>query len=155
MTQQLTTTMTPAQAVDAFFAAYRGHDVPAMADLCADNAGFHYQPVEMWGKQRVIRGDGKVNGIGRVIWSGLITAFPDLSNEVTSLSAAADGTVVAEVTLTGTQAGPWGAIASRGQRYSLPHLFVLHVNADGLIDDITAYWDNASFYRQLGHAEVD
>ena len=153
MTQTLHST--PAETAGAFFAAYREHDVPAMADLCADNADFRYLPVEIWGKQRVIRGDGKVHGIGRVIWSGLITAFPDLSNEVTSLSAAPDGTVVAEVTLSGTQAGPWGVIASRGQQYSLPHLFVLHVNADGLIDSITAYWDNASFYRQLGHAEVD
>jgi len=145
----------PAEIVTEFFAAYREHDVPAMADLCADNADFRYLPVEIWGKQRVVRGDGKVHGIGRVIWSGLITAFPDLSNEITSLSSAADGTVVAEVVLSGTQADPWGVIASRGQQYALPHLFVLHVNTDGLIDSVTAYWDNASFYRQLGHAEVD
>jgi steroid delta-isomerase-like uncharacterized protein len=145
----------PTETVREFFAAYRDHDVPAMADLCADNADFRYLPVEIWGKQRVVRGDGKVHGIGRVIWSGLITAFPDLSNEVTSLSTAEDGTVVAEVVLSGTQAGAWGVIGSKGQQYTLPHLFVLHVNADGLIDSITAYWDNASFYRQLGHAEVD
>lgn len=145
----------PAETVTEFFAAYRDHDVHAMADLCADNADFRYLPVEIWGKQRVVRGDGKVHGIGRAIWSGLITAFPDLTNEVTSLSTAADGTVVAEVTLSGTQAGAWGVIAGRGQRYALPHLFVLHVGADGLIDSITAYWDNASFCRQLGHAEVD
>jgi steroid delta-isomerase-like uncharacterized protein len=145
----------PADTVRAFFTAYRDHDVPAMADLCADNADFRYLPVEIWGKQRVVRGDGKVHGIGRVMWSGLITAFPDLSNEITSLSTAADGTVVAEVVLSGTQAGAWSVIGSRGQQYALPHLFVLHVNADGLIDSITAYWDNASFYRQLGHAEVD
>jgi steroid delta-isomerase-like uncharacterized protein len=145
----------PAETVTEFFAAYRDHNVPAMADLCADNADFRYLPVEIWGKQRVVRGDGKVHGIGRVFWSGLITAFPDLSNEVTSLSTAADGTVVAEVVLSGTQAGAWGVIGSRGQQYTLPHLFVFHVNPSGLIDSITAYWDNASFYRQLGHAEVD
>lgn len=146
---------TAAETVSQFFAAYRDHDVATMADLCADNADFHYLPVEIWGKQRVIRGDGKVHGIGRVIWAGLITAFPDLSNEITSLSASADGTTVAEVMLSGTQSGPWGVIASRGQRFALPHLFALHVNSDGLIDRISAYWDNASFYRQLGHAEVD
>jgi ketosteroid isomerase-like protein len=145
----------PAGIVTEFFAAYRRHDVAAMADLCADNADFRYSPVEIWGKQRVVRGDGKVHGIGRAIWSGQITAFPGLSNEITSLSTAADGTVVAEVTLSGTQAGPWGMIGSRGQQFALPHLFVLHVGADGLIDSIIAYWDNASFCRQLGHAEVD
>jgi ketosteroid isomerase-like protein len=146
---------TPAEVVSDFFAAYRGRDVAGMAELCADNADFRYLPVEIWGKQRVIRGDGKVHGIGRVLWAGLITAFPDLSNEVTSLSSAPDGTVVAEVVLTGTQAGAWGAIRSKGQQFTLPHLFVLHVGADGLIDAITAHWDNASLHRQLGHAEVD
>jgi ketosteroid isomerase-like protein len=145
----------PAETVTEFFAAYRRHDVTAMADLCADNADFRYLPVEIWGKQRVVRGDGKVHGIGRVLWAGLITAFPDLGNEITSLSTAADGTVVAEVVLSGTQAGAWGTISSKGQQFTLPHLFVLHVNTDGLIDSITAHWDNASFYRQLGHAEVD
>jgi ketosteroid isomerase-like protein len=145
----------PADVATDFFAAYHDHDIAAMADLCADNADFRYLPVEMWGKQRVVRGDGKVHGIGRVFWAGLINAFPDLGNDVTSLSSSADGTVIAEVVLSGTQASAWGVIGSKGQHFTLPHLFVLHVNADGLIDSITAHWDNASFYTQLGHAEVD
>jgi ketosteroid isomerase-like protein len=153
MTQTLP--RTPVQVAGAFFDAYRARDVAAMADLCADDADFHYVPFEIWGKQRVVHGDGKVHGIGRVIWTGLISAFPDLSNEVTALSSAADGTVVAEVVLSGTQAAAWGVISSKGLHYTLPHLFVLHVGDDGLIDSVTAQWDNASFYRQLGHAEVD
>lgn len=138
-----------------FFDAYRRHDVIAMADLCSDNAGFSYPPFEVAGKQRVIHGEGKVHTIGRVIWTGLIHAFPDLANHVTTLSASADGDVVAEVLLSGTQAATWGVIANKGQSYEVPHLFVLHVGQDGLIDDITGYWDNATLYRQLGHAEVD
>jgi predicted ester cyclase len=103
----------------------------------------------------VIRGDGKVHTVGKAIWAGLITAFPDLSNEVVSLSASPDGTVLAEVVLSGTQASAWAQFSNLGRSFSLPHLFVLHVNEAGLIDDITAYWDNASFSRQLGHLEVD
>ena len=144
-----------ARVATEFFAAYRRHDVVAMADLCSDNAGFDYPAFEVAGKQRVIHGDGKVHTIGRVIWTGLIHAFPDLANDVTMLSATADGDVVAEVLLSGTQAATWGAIANRGQSFRVPHLFVLHVGPDGLIDDITGYWDNATLYRQLGHAEVD
>jgi len=34
-------------------------------------------------------------------------------------------------------------------------LFLLHVNPDGLIDSIRAYWDNAGVCRELGHFEVD
>lgn len=145
----------PELVVTAFFDAYRDRDPTAMTDLCARNADFRYLPVEIWGKQRVIRGDGKVHGVGKAMWAGLITAFPDLSNEVLSVSASPDGTVMAEVVLGGTQASAWAQFGNRGQSFSLPHLFVFHVNDGGLIDSITAYWDNASFSRQLGHLEVD
>jgi ketosteroid isomerase-like protein len=145
----------PELVVTAFFDAYRDRDLTGMTDLCARTAEFRYLPVEIWGKQRVIRGDGKVYGVGKAIWAGLITAFPDLSNEVLSISASPDGSVLAEVVLSGTQSSAWGAFSNRGQSFSLPHLFVLHVNDAGLIDSITAYWDNASFSRQLGHLEVD
>jgi ketosteroid isomerase-like protein len=145
----------PELVVTEFFDAYRDRDLTAMTDLCTRNADFHYLPVEVWGKQRVIRGDGKVNTVGKAMWAGLITAFPDLSNEVVSLSSSPDGTVLAEAVLSGTQASAWAQFTNRGQSFRLPHLFVLHVNDAGLIDSITAYWDNASFSRQLGHLEVD
>ena len=54
------TTATRAQAAAAvvteFFDRYRAHDVDGMTDLCSMNAGFSYVPVELWGKQRVLRG---------------------------------------------------------------------------------------------------
>jgi ketosteroid isomerase-like protein len=150
-----TATRSPELVVSEFFDAYRARDLTAMTDLCSRNADFRYLPVEVWGKQRVIRGDGKVHSIGKTLWAGLITAFPDLSNEVVSLSTSPDGNVLAEVVLSGTQAAAWAQFSNRGQSFRLPHLFVLHVNDAGLIDSITAYWDNASFSRQLGHLEVD
>ena len=148
-------TQAPEDVVSAFFDAYRERDLTAMSDLCARTAEFRYLPVEVWGKQRVIRGDGKVHTVGKAMWAGLMTAFPDLSNEVISLSSSPDGTVLAEVVLSGTQASAWAQFSNRGQSFSLPHLFVMHVNDGGLIDSITAYWDNASFSRQLGYLEVD
>ena len=144
-----------AETVEAFFAAYRAQDVNAMVALCTLGADFHYVPFEMWGKQRVLRGDGKVRTIGKPMWVGLIGAFPDLTNTVKTITASPTGDVAAEVVIAGTQAGPWGVIAPCGKAFSEPHLFVLHVDEDGLIDSITAYWDNASIYRQLGHLEVD
>lgn len=138
-----------------FFDAYRRQDVEAMVDCCTPNADFSYVPMEIWRKQLVLRGDGKVNSIGKTIWAGLINSFPDLTNTVLSITADEQGNVAAEVVIGGTQAAPWGAIAPRGQAYSEPHLFVLHVADDGKIDSITGYWDNASICRQLGHLEVD
>ena len=84
------------EVVTAFFDAYRAHDVERMVELCADNADFHYVPFEVWGKQRVIRGDGKVRTIGKVIWRTLIDSFPDLTNEVTSITSDDEGNVAVD-----------------------------------------------------------
>jgi ketosteroid isomerase-like protein len=144
-----------ASVVDEFFTRYRARDVDGMTDLCSMNADFSYVPFEMWGKQRVLRGDGKVRTIGKTIWAGLIHAFPGLSNTVHATTANDDGDVVVEVDIEGTQQLAWGFITPAGKHFSEPHLFVFHVDADGLIDDITAYWNNAGICTQLGHNEVD
>ncbi len=112
-------------------------------------------PFEIWGKQRVLRGDGKVGTVGKTIWAGLIDSFPDLSNTVHALTANDDGDVVVEADIEGTQRLAWGLIAPAGEHYREPHLFVFHVGQDLLIDAITAYWDNAGISLQLGHTEVD
>ena len=142
-------------AVRAFFAAYRAHDVEGMVDLCAEGAGFRYVPFEVRGRQRVLHGDGQVGTVGKLIWTTLIDAFPDLTNAVTSLRADEHGNVAAQVSVAGTQARPFGTIADAGGHFELPHLFLFHVTGDGLIDDIVAYWDNVAWKRQLRCVEVD
>ena len=141
--------------VREFFDRYRRHDVEGMTDLCSLSAKFSYVPFEVWGKQRVVRGDGKVRTIGKTIWDGLIGSFPNLTNTVHTVVANDDGDVVAEVDIGGTQHLPWAFAAATGRRYDEPHLFIFCVGANGLIERITAYWDNASINRQLGHNEVD
>jgi len=150
-----TTADLTARVVTAFFDAYRRRDVVAMSELCSDNADFHYPAFEIAGKQRVIHGTGKVRTIGRPVWTGLLHSFPDLTNEVTAVSVNDGGYAIAEVTIQGTQAATWASLSNRGQSFTAPHLFVIHVGPDGLIDSIAGYWDNASVHRQLGHAEVD
>ena len=141
--------------VRTFFDAYRAHDVERMVELCAEGAGFRYVPFEVWSRQRVLHGEGKVRTVGKAIWTTLIDAFPDLTNAVTSLRADPDGNVAAEACIAGTQARDFGIIACVGGRYELPYLFLFHVTVDGLIDDIVAYWDNVDWKRQLDCLEVD
>jgi len=145
----------PTNVVKSFFDAYREHDVERMADLCDDMAGFRSVPFELWRKQRVIRGYGKVSTVGKILWTGLIKAFPDLTNEVTKIISGNDGRVAAEVVISGTQAKDWGSIRSRGRSFRSPHLFVFRVNDDEKIADITSYSDNASVRIQLGCLEID
>ncbi len=141
--------------VRAFFAAYRAHDVERMVDLCAEGAGFRYVPFEVWGRQRVLYGEGQVRTVGKVIWTTLIDAFPDLANAVTSLRGDGDGNVAAEARIGGTQAKDFGIVACTGGHYEVPQLFLFHVAGDGLIDNIVAYWDNVGWKKQLGCLEVD
>jgi steroid delta-isomerase-like uncharacterized protein len=143
------------RAVVHFFDAYRRQDVEAMVDTCADNANFRYVPAEVMRKQRVVRGDGKVRGVGKTWWSSLIDAFPDLTNEVNWIGNDDEGNVAVEVVISGTQAKAFGTLANSGKHYDLAHLFLFHVNREGLIDDIVAYWDTADWYRQLGRLECD
>jgi steroid delta-isomerase-like uncharacterized protein len=141
--------------VTAFFEAYRDQDVERMVDLCTDNADFHYVPFELWGRQRVIRGDGKVRTIGKVIWTSLIDAFPDMTNKIMHITSDDQGNVATEVMISGTQAKSFGMMGNQGLHYDLPHVFLFRVGQEGLIEEVTAYWDSADWQRQLGWLEVD
>lgn len=143
------------EVITAFFEAYRERDLERVVELCSDNADFHYIPFEVWGRQRVIRGDGKVRTVGKALWTALIDAFPDLTNKVTYITADDEGNVAAEVVISGTQAKPYGTITNQGLHFDLPHVFLFRVGRDGLVEEVSGYWDNADFYRQLGRLEVD
>jgi ketosteroid isomerase-like protein len=146
---------TATATVIGFFDAYRARDVEGMIELCTDNADFRYVPFEVWGRQRVLHGDGKVCTIGKPIWTALIDAFPDLINTVTSIRADGEGNVAVQADISGTQAKDFGVIACAGGDFELPHLFLFHVTDHGLIDDVVSYWDNAQWKKQLGWFEVD
>src|SRR5260370_12934564 len=143
-----------AGGVTEFFDRYRAHDVEGMTDLCSINADFSYVPVELWGKQRVLRGDGKVRTIGKPLWTGLIASFPNLSNTVRTVTSNDDGDVVAEVDIERTQQLAWGLIRPARKHYSEPHLFIFHVRAHLLIHSTTPYWNDAVISQQLGHHPV-
>jgi steroid delta-isomerase-like uncharacterized protein len=126
----------------SFFAAYNAHKVEEMVAACSEDAQVRYIPM---GDQ----GQGKVRDVGRTIWSGLIDAFPDLGVRPQACFSDARN-VAAEVMIGGTQQKDFLNVRSQGKRYDLPHAFLLTLNESGLITHITAYWDNASFYLQLG-----
>ena len=67
--------------------------------------------------------------------------------------------IAAEVMIGGTQRKDlvYGQvrIPSQGKHYELPHVFLLQATESGLITEVAAYWDNASFYSQLGKKTLD
>ena len=100
------------------------------------------------------QGEGRAREAGKTIWSGLIDSFPDLRVTVQSLFGD-DRHVAAEVVIGGTQQKDFLQIPNRGKHYELPHAFLLQVNDRGQLAGITAYWDNASFYSQLGKMTLE
>src|SRR6266481_4840434 len=144
-TTQARTAESAAGVVTEFFDRYRAHDIDGMTDLCSINADFSYVPFEIWGKQRVLRGDGKVGTVGKTIWAGLIKSFPDLSNTVHTITANDDGDVV-------VGGGGVHRVRQVGEGLDQPRPDRL---ADGADLAVAAYWDNAGISRQLRHTEVD
>ena len=135
----------------SFFAAYNRHDVSSMVAACSEGAELRYVPVGSYGR-------GNVHELGKAIWSGIIDALPDL--HVTVQSMFGDGrNIAAEVMIGGTQRKDLAfgqvRIPSQGRHYELPHVFLLQGNESGLITEVAAYWDNASFYSQLGKKTLD
>ena len=141
--------------VNDFFDFYRKHDVDGMVSLCTENARFNYVPFESWGKQRVVRGTGHVNGIGKAIWATFIDSFPDLSNKVNYVDSDENGNAVAEVIIGGRQKKPFGTIGNLGKEYKLPHIFVFKFDENEKIDIIKGYWDGTDLFKQLGRNEID
>ncbi len=128
-------------AATAFLDAYNRHDVEAMLKLFSEDAEIHYVPMED-------QGQGLVREVGKKIWSGLIDAFPDL--HVTADEVFGNETnAAAEVVIGGTQKKDFLDIPSQGKHYELPHAFIFIVEGER-IEHVTAYWDNVSFYSQLG-----
>ena len=129
-----------------FFQSYNLHDVNRMIDLCDQDAYVRYLPM---GDE----GEGTVDRVARQIWSSILEAFPDLHVIVRSIFT--DGrNVAAEVDIGGSQRKDFYGIPNRGRHYDLPHAFVLQFNDQRLIGMITAYWDNLSFYSQLGALDL-
>jgi steroid delta-isomerase-like uncharacterized protein len=126
----------------SFFQAYNQHDANRMLQLCSDDAAIRYVPMEQ-------QGEGSVREVGKKIWSGLIDAFPDLHVDAQSVFGD-DRNVAAEVMIGGTQRKDFLDIPNQGKHYELPHAFILRFNSQKQIEQITAYWDNVSFYSQLG-----
>jgi steroid delta-isomerase-like uncharacterized protein len=140
---------TASEAATKFFDAYRARDVDAMARLFTQDATFTYVP---FGDA----GTGNVLEKGLPVWRTLIETFPNLRNEVKAVWEDRSGRVAfVDVYIGGRQAKDGFGIPNKGQEYWLRHLFVLDTNETGQITKITSYWDNATWYTQLGKTNLN
>jgi predicted ester cyclase len=85
----------------------------------------------------------------------LVSAFPDLLVRVRRLFVTADCTAVAEITVEGTQAGDFLAVANQEKQFDLDQAWMLTITPDDRISAVVAYWDQNQLYRRLGVKRLD
>lgn len=130
-----------------FFDRYRSQQVNDMVALFASEGTVEYVP---------FNGKGLVTEVGVSSWNGLIDAFPDLTNQVTTVRQNETHRVAfVDVVISGTQVKDAFGISNQGKHYDLRHLFVIEINDEGKILSMVAFWDNADWYRQLGKTTLD
>ena len=134
--------------VDAFVdAMFVRHDPQAAAELYTDDARY-WEPVlpaPITGRQTIAE-----------YLAGFVTAFPDLSAQVTNLFGSGDS-FAAELTVHGTNTGPLElepgqTIDPTGRPVELQVCWIGRTNSEGRFTEDRTYYDVASFMQQLGLA---
>ena len=131
-------------AAEALFDAYSAHDIDRMVALCAPNMRLNYVPEGERGKGN--------RETARGFWSTFTRLIPDFHVDVQRMMAG-DGFVVAETVQGGTPAADIGPIIAKGETTMAPHCYVIRFSDDGLISEISCYWDYNLIYAQLRHTE--
>ena len=135
------------QVAQAFFEAYKNHDLNTAVSLATTEATFRYVPLGE-------NGIGKINADEGTTWKGianaLITAFPDLTNDVKSITVDNEGNAIVRVFIGGTQENDILGIPSKGKYYNTEHLFILNIDDTLKITDIICFWDNWDWFQQIG-----
>jgi ketosteroid isomerase-like protein len=128
-----------------FFARMDAHDASGVLALVAPRANVTLVPLKL---------QGDAQDVGRRYFEQLASAFPDLAVRVRRLFVGDDDTVVAEITIAGTQAADFFGIINQEKLMDLDQVWLLHVSDAG-IDRIKAYWCQNRLYRRLGVKRLD
>ena len=128
-----------------FFARMDAHDANGVLALITPHAKVTLVPLNL---------QGDAEDVGRRYFEQLASAFPDLSVRVRRLFVGNDNTVVAEITIAGTQAADFFGIVNQEKLMDLDQVWFLHVN-DAVIDRIKVYWCQNRLYRRLGVRRLD
>lgn len=129
------------------FDHYRAQDVQAMVEMFEPEGIVEYVPFAL---------EGPVEQVGPGSWGVLIDSFPDLTNKIHSITGDASGRkAFIDVDISGTQAKEAFGVPSKGSAYNVRHFFILDTNEDGKITQMTSFWDNADWFRQLGKETID
>jgi steroid delta-isomerase-like uncharacterized protein len=141
----MTTTLTNViaarlQIVEEHLRCENEHDLPGI--MATFGADAKYDD-ESWGEHHLGR-----DGV-EAYYRDLLEALPDLRIEVQN-RLATEESVVLEVIITGTQAGPWRGLPGTGRRVRFPLCGIFSFESTGKLAAEKIYYDRASVLRQVG-----
>jgi len=126
-----------------FFSAYQDFDLERMLALFSPEAIVEFIPLAEAGK-------GKVQEVGRGIWSALMDSFPNLDNTVRSqVFNEADNSVSCVVSIFGKQEKDFASIPTKGKDFDSEHIFIFRFNNEGRISYLSVNWNHEAFVEQL------
>jgi hypothetical protein len=99
-------------------------------------------------------GPGTLGGEGRAYFDQLVTAFPDLRIRTKGHFEMNDGVEVAELNVSGTQAGDFIGIVNQEKFCDLDQAWRF-TTADGVITGLRCFWDQTMLLRRLGVKRLD
>lgn len=134
------------EIASAFFARLDAHDVDGAMSLVSPDAD-----VTLFGHRRA--GDRQPSLHEYV--EALTSAFPTLFVKLRTLFVTTDGTAVAEITLDGVQADDFLGIVNQEKHLDVDQAWLLHINDEGVIDHVRAYWCQNQVYRRLAVKRLD
>ena len=125
-----------------FMFAYQQRNVEKMLSFCNPEGEVHFVSLGESGR-------GKIGELGKAIWSGLIDAFPDITNTLDAAIAEDENSVRCQVMISGTQKKDFAGIENKGKHFDSDHIFIFHLDGDNVIQRIQIQWDHQDLQKQL------
>jgi SnoaL-like polyketide cyclase len=125
-----------------FMFAYQQRNVEKMLSFCNPDGEIYFVSLGESGR-------GKIGELGKAIWTGLIDAFPDITNTLDAAIAEGKNIVRCQVVISGTQAKDFAGIENKGKHFDSDHIFIFHVDRENKIDHIQITWDHEDLQKQL------
>lgn len=125
-----------------FIFAYQQRNVEKMLSFCNPDGEVHFVSLGEAGR-------GTIGGLGKGIWSGLIDAFPDITNTLDAAIADGEDSVRCQVLISGTQTKDFAGIENKGKHFDSDHIFIFRLNQDNKIETISIQWDHEDLQKQL------
>ena len=129
----------------SFIASLAQRDVSGALALAQPDSRVHILPLNV---------QGLLSREGRAFFDELLGAFPDLHLRARRVFAGNDGTVVAEITIDGTQAGAFLGVINQEKHVDLDAAWLVRVR-DGAIEELKMFWCQNQLYRRLAVRRLD